>query len=440
MLPLLLIVTLRIGVQAIKDGEMELLLVQAMWRHGDRSPTRTYKNDPIREANWTFGGGGWGQLTPIGMRQMYNLGKSIRQKYIDSGFLSKQYSSKEIYIRSTDVNRTIISAMCNTMGMYGDTGNAGTDYPSDSNWLAGYTPIPVHTTFNDAGIHGRCKRRMQLWELAKASRELQDYKNSEDVSNLLEFLKEKSGETIGLDNVHDVRDPLYIEQIHFKEALKDVAPWFSDAVFDNITKLYDQTIRYRSGLFDSKIVVNGLDIGHELMRIRGGAFINELVTRMNHKFDCRDSNEAGCKWINGLKYYAYSVHDATVFQLFAIMGIERKVIIPGVFPEYSAAAFIELWYNKTDNQPYFKILYRANETSSIYPVTEKINECVGKEYCSLQVFRDFAEKVKLHKSVSELCDEDPIGEAGPISKSSFAKSSFQVSLSSTAVLLTWMML
>ncbi|CAJ0605943.1 unnamed protein product [Cylicocyclus nassatus] len=38
-----------------------------------------------------------------------------------------------------------------------------------------------------------------------------------------------------------------------------------------------------------------------------------------------------------------------------------------------------------------------------------------------------------------LCDEDPLGEAGPISTSSFAKSSFQVSLSSTAVLLTWMM-
>ncbi|VDK46417.1 unnamed protein product [Cylicostephanus goldi] len=182
-----------------------------MWRHGDRSPTRTYKNDPIREANWTFGGGGWGQLSPIGMRQMYNLGKLIRRKYVDNGFLSGKYSSKEIYIRSTDVNRTIISAMCNVMGMYGDTGNAGTDYPSESNWPVGYTPVAVHTTFNDAGNHGRCKRRVQLWELAKTSRELQDYRNRQDLSSFLKFLEEKSGETISFDGVYVVRDPLYIE-------------------------------------------------------------------------------------------------------------------------------------------------------------------------------------------------------------------------------------
>ncbi|VDM66522.1 unnamed protein product [Strongylus vulgaris] len=127
-----------------------------MWRHGDRSPTKTFKNDPIQEANWTFGGGGFGQLSPLGMHQMLRLGKLIRETYIDTKFLSNRYSSKEvcallknIYIRSTDTNRTIISALSNIMGMYGTNADhvPGRDYPDDTSWPSGYVPIPVHTIF-----------------------------------------------------------------------------------------------------------------------------------------------------------------------------------------------------------------------------------------------------------------------------------------------------
>ncbi|KAK6049928.1 hypothetical protein COOONC_12567 [Cooperia oncophora] len=83
--------------EAVTDGEMELLLVQAMWRHGDRSPTKTFKTDPFQEANWTFGGGGFGQLSPRGMKQHLDLGRLIRKTYIDEmKFISKRYSSKEV--------------------------------------------------------------------------------------------------------------------------------------------------------------------------------------------------------------------------------------------------------------------------------------------------------------------------------------------------------
>ncbi|VDN32598.1 unnamed protein product [Cylicostephanus goldi] len=81
---------------SLTDGDMELMLVQAVWRHGDRSPTKTYPTDPFQDGNWTFGGGGFGQLSPIGMRQHLILGKLLRKTYVDSGFLSKRYSSKEV--------------------------------------------------------------------------------------------------------------------------------------------------------------------------------------------------------------------------------------------------------------------------------------------------------------------------------------------------------
>lgn len=36
-----------------------------VWRHGDRSPTKTFPTDPFQEGNWTFGGGGFGELSPV---------------------------------------------------------------------------------------------------------------------------------------------------------------------------------------------------------------------------------------------------------------------------------------------------------------------------------------------------------------------------------------
>uniref|UniRef100_A0A0K0DQA9 acid phosphatase n=1 Tax=Angiostrongylus cantonensis TaxID=6313 RepID=A0A0K0DQA9_ANGCA len=118
-----------------------------VWRHGDRSPTRTFPTDPIQEADWTFGGGGFGQLSPKGMAQHLKFGKLLRKLYVDTGFLSNSYSSREVYIRSTDVNRTIISAMSNMLGMYGQndgSSHAGVDYPNETGWPVGYVPIPVH--------------------------------------------------------------------------------------------------------------------------------------------------------------------------------------------------------------------------------------------------------------------------------------------------------
>ncbi|CAI2334127.1 unnamed protein product [Caenorhabditis sp. 36 PRJEB53466] len=103
---------------------MKLVLVQAIWRHGDRTPTETYHNDKFTGDYWIFGGGGWGQLTPIGMRQHMELGKKIRNRYIKGlpyEFLSKRYSQQEVFVRSTDKNRTLLSAFSNMVGMYGAT-------------------------------------------------------------------------------------------------------------------------------------------------------------------------------------------------------------------------------------------------------------------------------------------------------------------------------
>lgn len=69
----------------------------------------------------------------------FRLGQYIRQRY--DGFLSRVYTSEEIYVQSSDVDRTIMSAMANLAGMWPAT-------PSDLSYLpqGGQQQfVPVHT-------------------------------------------------------------------------------------------------------------------------------------------------------------------------------------------------------------------------------------------------------------------------------------------------------
>ncbi|RCN40282.1 hypothetical protein ANCCAN_13769 [Ancylostoma caninum] len=100
-----LLLTLASTGVALKDGEMELLLVQVIWRHGDRSPTLTFQSDPFEEGDWTFGGGGFGQLSPRGMKQHFNFGKQMRRLYVDTKFLGAKYSSKEVTLFTFDSSK-----------------------------------------------------------------------------------------------------------------------------------------------------------------------------------------------------------------------------------------------------------------------------------------------------------------------------------------------
>uniref|UniRef100_A0A3B4A414 Uncharacterized protein n=1 Tax=Periophthalmus magnuspinnatus TaxID=409849 RepID=A0A3B4A414_9GOBI len=90
----------------------ELQLVQVLFRHGARTPLKSIPN--VLE-----GGSFAGQLTTLGMQQLYELGKRLRQRYIeDSPFLSPAFSPSEVYVRSTNIWRTIESAKCLVAGLF----------------------------------------------------------------------------------------------------------------------------------------------------------------------------------------------------------------------------------------------------------------------------------------------------------------------------------
>lgn len=121
---------LGIGV-ANADAKTNIIFAVDILRHGDRTPTIEIPNDPYP---WPEG---LGNLTEAGMLQEYAVGKKWHQRYINS-LLPARYSLNALYVRSSDLDRTLMSMQSALLGLYPMATN-------NSPLPHGYQPIPIHT-------------------------------------------------------------------------------------------------------------------------------------------------------------------------------------------------------------------------------------------------------------------------------------------------------
>ena len=92
--------------------EEKIIFAWQMNRHGARGPSLVKDNKDLLGEIWF----GKGELTSVGKRMPYLLGAKMRKRYKD--FLSDEYDPQEIYIASTDENRTIETIQCYLQGLY----------------------------------------------------------------------------------------------------------------------------------------------------------------------------------------------------------------------------------------------------------------------------------------------------------------------------------
>lgn len=132
-------------VRAEGADDETLRAVTLLYRHSVISPKH---NPPKLKADWPMGPK---QLTAIGMRDMYQAGQALRERYVEQlGFISGRYKASELYVRASNTDRALQSAQLVMLGLYPlGTGPDPSVYDESleavpSAGLA-YTPVPIHS-------------------------------------------------------------------------------------------------------------------------------------------------------------------------------------------------------------------------------------------------------------------------------------------------------
>ncbi|XP_006642736.1 lysosomal acid phosphatase isoform X1 [Lepisosteus oculatus] len=327
-------------------GERQLKFVTLLYRHGDRSPVRAYPTDPYQESAWPQG---FGQLSQEGMRQHLELGQLLRRRY--HGFLNESYNRKEISVRSTDYDRTLMSAETNLAGLYPPNGSQ--IFNPNIPWQ----PIPVHTVpeGEDRLLSfpiPDCPRYDLLMNETKRTDEYINLLNSN--KEFLEMVRNKTGlKDATVESVWSVHDTLFCEAKH------NMTPpsWVTPEVMEQLRKLKDYSFELMFGVYKRE----------EKTRLQGGVLLGHIVKKLS---------DAAKSSVPSPKLMIYSAHDTTVVALQSALNVFN-----GKQPPYASCHFFEL-YREGNGSFTVAMFYRNHTEQEPYPVS--LPGC--SQFCLLEDF------------------------------------------------------
>lgn len=95
-------------------AQATVIWVAEMSRHGSRAPVTFFPWD--EDGRW---GNEPGELTCMGMRQHFLIGSELRQRYVvNQEVISGQFNESQVWLQSSDVNRTLMSAESQITGLF----------------------------------------------------------------------------------------------------------------------------------------------------------------------------------------------------------------------------------------------------------------------------------------------------------------------------------
>jgi len=357
-------------------------LVIELFRHGARGPL--YPDfEPTK--SW---GNDFGELTAGGMRMHYLLGAAMKEKY---SHLLGQYDPSKIYVRSTDVNRTIMSVYSHLFGIFKQSGPRLDDesiangaippYPSDEiqkikdsldNSYAlpnNHQVVPVHVVpkQNDFVLrsYDACVLHSANWAKENAiDQESKDVFNK-DLKYITEHLKSKNLKIQSFEDLHRAGDVAIANKFQNKQ--------LPGQVEYNSREYKD--LRFATEWYTVK-QYEGRDIQREL-------YAAPLLETIKGYIDQASIGNSS------LNFVILSAHDTTLMTLLAAFNVTttrclldnyrrekegKEILYPNCeFPPYASTIIFE-YYNTSS--PYIKMLYNGKE----------INLCGKSSTCSLQDF------------------------------------------------------
>uniref|UniRef100_A0A0K0FPI3 acid phosphatase n=1 Tax=Strongyloides venezuelensis TaxID=75913 RepID=A0A0K0FPI3_STRVS len=366
-------ILLLIGLRTMKnvDDKRNLVMVQVVWRHGDRVPTKSYPNDIYKEEDWEVP---YGTLTKSGICNQEKLGKNLRKIYIESSrFISDKYDPDEIQVRSTKKNRTIESAYANLRGFF--------NIESSQN-------IPILTDFfgiDDEWIKWKaCPRLNEVVQNARLSVEPKVLQENKD---FVDMLKEKTGYTnMNFSIIVRMHDILYTQKI-----IKGSLPkWTENDLYEKLEKLSFEIYRLYGGAS-----AFGKPENLDIMKLHEGPLLKTMLQYFDKKEEQLKKNLINPKFrlLSGeitlpdkLKYIAYSAHDFTIAGLFFLMGIDDFLVNEELRVDYTATLFYELY--KYNDSYEIKILFSRKGAENIIDITDRVIGCKGSKKCLYSDFKN----------------------------------------------------
>lgn len=359
-----------------------LKLVQIVQRHGDRTPTNFYANDPYKEES--YWPDGIGEMTRKGKTRMYEFGKTIRQKYIN--YLG--VSPREVSVRSSSTSRTLESAQCFISGLYKPEGYWvwNNDSNIDSGVIAQqWQPIAIDTVPAESDsllrTTANCPNADKLWQNFMKSDEVINYLS--DKKKFIEELSNKTGDEYWSVEPSPLR-PLEFLSTTLRVEREHELP--SPEWADNNTLDILRDLEKHAFYFDWK--------SKQIQRLRAGLLLKELSNNMIK----RASNDNKVK-----KLYVFETHD--VNQVVLMQALNTYAQVNCTPPNYAASMVFEL--HQIDGKFLVKLLYFNNISITNTPINDyeelKLLNCDEKYDCSLDKFID---------SIQDLIPDDWEKECG----------------------------
>ncbi|XP_023141720.2 lysophosphatidic acid phosphatase type 6 [Amphiprion ocellaris] len=368
----------------------ELKLVQVLFRHGARTPLRSIPD--VVEAQWVptlldppphthinyvvtdlhggprppasvedsyrtnllTGGTYPGQLTTVGMQQLYELGKRLRRRYIEeSNFLNTTFSPAEVYVRSTNIVRTIESAKCLIAGLFQQKQKE---------------IVPIVTSEAESEIlypnyHG-CKLLKTL-----GGHRWAESATLPDIAADLQSIQSALG--IAAHQRVDfilIRDDMVARETHGLPCPPALDTWrnkVEQRAVDMICHVFEPSNR-------------------ENLQLSVGPILHTLVDNIEAKLQGTLSEP-------NRRLFLYSVHDTTLIPCLMALGIFDMR-----WPPYAADITVELHQKKQTNETFVKVSYTGQD--------QLLPGCSGV-YCPLQEFKQVVSAYSLSSELYQsICD------------------------------------